>query len=500
MNRSHAWLSRAGDLLSPIVVKEVRQMVRGRDFAWSFAGSLLAGLAIAFAGSANALAGNTTAGRSTYFWLVSWLAVAGLALIPMSAFNALRNERVEQTFDLMMLTAMSPRRVITGKLLAQVIRMMTLFAAVAPFIAMSFLLGGIDFATIAVSVGLLFAASLLMSAFGLFLSTLMSSRAMSGLVYVGVGLIALMLVNVTRAFSTVGFFFRGSSPAGPSWTWVVGLTVTLIAAAVVNLVLLADNRLALTTANRVTPLRIGFLVQFLVIIGAGAANLHEPLNTRLDVVQMLNVFGGLHLALVAMFVVTEDVQVTPSVWRRVKASRWGHPLLAMFRPGAAYGALYVLVQMALLLAVAFILGANDLQYRWLLATCGYISLFTALPVLVMRGLYPRAGALQRRAGILVALVLALILPDVIHYLFVQPDVLNLNFGRRHLINPFRALANWPTVEANAWLAAPTVFALFGYGSMIGLLLNRPTGPAAPATDQTTSTPASDRQSRADVLG
>ena len=33
----------------------------------------------------------------------------------------------------------------------------------------------------------------------------------------------------------------------------------------VNLVLLAENRLSLPTENRVTPLRLGFLAQFLLI-------------------------------------------------------------------------------------------------------------------------------------------------------------------------------------------------------------------------------------------
>jgi len=203
---------------------------------------------------------------------------------------------------------------------------------------------------------------------------------------------------------------------------------------------------------------------------------------------------------VAMFVVTEDVQVTPSVWQRVKASRWGHPLLAIFRPGAAFGALYVLVQMALLLGVAYMLDASHHQYRRLLATCGYICLFTAIPVLLMRAVHPGSGALQRRAGILVGLVLALVLPDVIHYLVWQPDVLSLSFGRRHLINPLRTIANWVTVETSGWTIGPILFALAGYASFVALMIRRPTDPANQPVATTTSTESPDQQSRADVLG
>ena len=99
------------------------------------------------------------------------------------AFSALRNERMEQTLELITLTALSPRRVVIGKLLAQGVKLATLFAAVAPFIAMSFLLGGVDFVTILIALLVLFMWSLWASAAGLFLSTLLKSRAMSGLVF-----------------------------------------------------------------------------------------------------------------------------------------------------------------------------------------------------------------------------------------------------------------------------------------------------------------------------
>ena len=87
---------------------------------------------------------------------------------------------MEQTLELITLTALSPRRVVIGKLLAQGVKLGTLFAAMAPFIAMSFLLGGIDFVTILVSLLVLFMWSLWASAACLFLSSLLKSRAMSG--------------------------------------------------------------------------------------------------------------------------------------------------------------------------------------------------------------------------------------------------------------------------------------------------------------------------------
>ena len=56
------------------------------------------------------------------------LAFLGLVVVPLGAFSALRNERLEQTLELITLTALSPRRVVIGKLLAQGVKLATLFA------------------------------------------------------------------------------------------------------------------------------------------------------------------------------------------------------------------------------------------------------------------------------------------------------------------------------------------------------------------------------------
>ena len=53
-----AWLEDLSDWLSPIVVKEVRQIVRGREFFYAFSITLLAAMAVAFFGAADALTAN----------------------------------------------------------------------------------------------------------------------------------------------------------------------------------------------------------------------------------------------------------------------------------------------------------------------------------------------------------------------------------------------------------------------------------------------------------
>jgi hypothetical protein len=472
MSRSQAlfaWLDRASDWLSPIVIKEVRQIVRGREFMSSFGACLLGGLLVAFFGAGDALSGEGTSGRWTFVALMTCLTILGLAFVPLGAFSALRNERMEQTLELITLTALSPRRVVVGKLLAQGVKLATLFAAVAPFIAMSFLLGGVDFVTILIALLVLFMWSLWASAAGLFLSTLLKSRTMSGLAFVGVAVIVLMIFGMSRplffllsrgAFATgVGF---GVSPAsGYNW-WVLAITTTSCLMTMANLVLLAENRLSLPTENRVTALRIGFLAQFLLTAGWFLTFIDEPPGTRSAAIDVFGVFGGVHLAVVAMFTVTEDLIVPRrALLQMQRLSRWRW-LLAMFRPGGGRGAAYVLVQMAIFLAAAWLFDPTPMKLRWVLAMCGYICLFTGVPTLVFRLARPaRPASLLLRAGLLLVLSLSLLLPDIIHYLLWQPDVLGFSYAARHLINPFRTLANWASVEANGWLWVPTLLGLIG---------------------------------------
>jgi hypothetical protein len=485
MSRSRAPLHRlenASDWLSPIVVKEVRQAVRGREFHYSFAITLLVGLAVAFFGAADALGGNGTSGRWTFAALMGCLTLLGLAVVPLGAFSALRNERLEQTLELITLSALSPRRIVIGKLLAQGVKLATLFAGLAPFIAMSFLLGGIDFGTILVSLPILFMWSMWACAACLFLSSLLKTRAMSGVVFGGVGVV-LFLFLVVFGLPRLMFFLMSRGAFGGmsvgfgvmrgSQSWLeLAIMTTVCLATMGNLVLLAENRLSLPSEDRVTALRAGFFGQFLLIVAWTLSFINEPPSVRSNAAQALGVLGGLHLALVAMFTVTEDLVVPRRVLLRMNAVSPWRRLLAMFGPGGGRGALYVLAQMALYLAAAWLIRPTWVSLRWFLAVCGYTCFFTGLPAAAFRVLRPASAAsFQLRAAVLAMLAMALILPDIVYYLLSQSTLFELRYAGRHLFNPIRTLANWRLVEANHGFAIPVLLGLTGlaaYLTLIGL--------------------------------
>ncbi len=496
-----AWLEHASDWLSPIVVKEVRQLTSGREFHYSFSISLILGLAVAFFGATAALAADGTSGRWTFAALMACLALFGLVVVPLSAFNALRTERLEQTLELITLTALSPRRVVIGKLLAQGVKLATLFAGLAPFIAMSFLLGGIDFATILVWMVVLFSWSLWACALSLFASSLFKTRAVSGLVFGAFGMVLFLAVVVFGVPRVLFFAMRSGAFGGGgvaavgfggsmSW-WMLAMITTFCLASMMNLVLLAENRLSLPTENRVTPLRVGFAAQFLMMVVWMLSFIGEPATVRSTASVALGVLGGLHLALVAMFTVTEDLILPRRVLARMHTWSPVRHMLAILSPGGGRGAVYVIAQMAILLVAVRILKPSTGGIGWYVAICGYICFFTGVPVAAFRLVRPSDEAsFHLRVATLVSLPVAMLLPDILYYMLWRPDSFDVSFATRHLISP-RTLANWDLVARHTF-AIPVALGLIGvaaYSIVIGAGMRmteesaiEPRGSAAPARE------------------
>jgi hypothetical protein len=463
------WLDRASDRLSPIVVKEVRQIVRGREFNYSVMGSLVVGLIVAFFGAATASAGTGGTGQSVFTALTACLALIGIVIVPIGAFSALRNERLEQTMDLITVTSLSARKVIIGKLLAQAVKLATLFAGMAPFVATSFLLGGIDFVSIVLSLALVFFVSLWVCAAALMVSSLAKSRGMSGVLLIGGGfalvlflgglqIVSAVMMSLVGGRGGISAFSLGLSAAGPEGWWIFGFLTTLGTASLVNLVLLAENRLSSAVDNKSTGLRIGLLVQFLAIIALFCALAWFGPSSMAAPVGPMIALGFVHLGLVAAFTVSEDFTVSRRVQRQMHTTAWWRPLAAFLWPGAGRGAAYILVQMALLLLAAWSLATRPLHMQVALAACGYILFFTGSPTVVLRSVRPGVTSFVVRIAILVLVSASLVLPDVLYYFLARPERLSLTFTDRHLFNPFRTLMNWNRVGS---FAVPQIIGVLG---------------------------------------
>jgi hypothetical protein len=463
------------DWLSPIVVKEVRQMVRGREFNYSFGLSLLTGMIVAFMGGMEALAGSIGAGAGIFTALLTCLAVIGVAVVPLSTLNALRVERSERTLDLVTVTALSPRKIVIGKLLTQAVKLLTLFAGLAPFMAMSFLLGGIDLITILMSLAGLFLWSLWACSTALMLSSLTKSRALSIAVSGFAALAFFVIAGLGRSLYYSFTMYSGSAlvgfPIGLSMGigWRFAAMVAICLTTMVNLLLIAENRLSPPTVDRVTALRIGFLAQFLLIVVLVVVSMPAPVGTvrfGSTLVSVLGVFAGLQLAAVAFFTVSENLGSPRSIRSLAAKSQWEWTMV-LFRPGGGRGAAYVLVQMILLFGAGKYLAATDSDFNWLIAICGYICFFTGVPAVIAQRWSPQffQPPYTRVAVVLLFSTMSL-LAEIMHYVETggTPGV-----SVSHVLSPFRALANWNIVENNHWDLYAFTLGFVGLLSYLGLI-------------------------------
>jgi hypothetical protein len=459
------------DRLSPIVVKEIRQMVRGREFTYSFGLSLIAGLLVAFFGLADAMTSAGTSGPKVFSALMVCLGLLGVAVVPIGTFSALRSERVDQTLDLITQTTLSPRSIVVGKLMTQWIKLITLFAGLAPFIAMSFLLGGIDLQTILISLAVLFMWSMWVCAACLFLSSASQSRAMSAIVFIGLGLVVIFVLGSASSV-VIRILFGGPAVGGFGMSevgWTLAASTVLCFVSMTNLVLLAENRLSLAIEDRSTALRVGFFVQFLLILAciAGPVLAKATGYTAPDTIEALGVLGGIHLSITAIFAITEDMVLSRRVFRRVQKSL-GKPWLAIFRAGGGRGAAWILTQMGVLLATGLYISTDRLQFRWLLAICGYICFFSGVPTVICRRMFNGMRTSYVRAGILLFFPIVGISADLFQYFLAPSRIFDGTFSAYHILNPFRALANWSEVETQGLLFGPVIMGLAGLISYLEL--------------------------------
>ena len=163
------FLESAGDRLNPILVKETRQSLKSRQFTLWFV-LLLIGCwvttigAIAYVGpSIHYL----SLGGRLLFIYYAILALPLMVVTPFSAYRSLSSEHEENTSDLLEVSSLSARHLINGKLGSALLQIVIYLAALAPCIAFTYLLRGVELTTIALLLTYAVLASIGLSAVGL---------------------------------------------------------------------------------------------------------------------------------------------------------------------------------------------------------------------------------------------------------------------------------------------------------------------------------------------
>ena len=130
------------DWFSPILIKELRQGMRGRVFVISFL-ILQAFLILLVLGNvAAATQGMLLQVQTGFFWGI--LGVALTVLMPMRGLNAVSQEVKRNTMETVLLTRMTSWRVVFGKWSALFAQSLLLATAVMPYVVVRYFIGGTD--------------------------------------------------------------------------------------------------------------------------------------------------------------------------------------------------------------------------------------------------------------------------------------------------------------------------------------------------------------------
>ncbi|RKH71751.1 ABC transporter permease [Corallococcus interemptor] len=320
-----------GDRLNPLVVKEVRQGLRTRVFWVSFGLLLAACLVLSLIAYANTHDSTyTREGRSYFFSFFVCLALVHFGLIPFNAYRSLAREREDETWSLLLLTGLGPRRILRGKVASFLVQAVLYASAVGPFLLFSYFLNGIDLPTILMVLLLGGAWLVFLTLVSVCAATLADSRMGRAAVR-----LALVGVLVVTFFQSLTFAFVMTNERGSGFSfdrdfflglvtalWVLGSNGWLVFETAVS-------RLSLVTEDYTRHPRRALVAQVvLTFVGMMAVWWLQDWDN--NILEVMGILGGLHLIFVSLFVGTD----VDGLARPLRAGTRGWSL---FKPGALRG-------------------------------------------------------------------------------------------------------------------------------------------------------------------
>lgn len=354
-------LEHAGDWFNPILVKETRQALKSSQFTITFVLVLAACwiVTIGVVASIGPRVFYSAEGGTLLAWYYAVLALPLLVVVPLSAFRSLTAEREDNTYDLLSITTLKPRQIITGKLGSAIAQMAVYFSVIAPCLAFTYLLRGVDLPTIATLLLFTFFWSLGLCMVGILLATLTMQRFAQ--VFILVGFVATLLFmfycGVMLGYSAAYYGRSVLGGVGEGFWIFLSVLATIYLTFFALAYFAAAGMITFTSENRSTPLRACMVVQQAAFIGWMAYAWLES-NFPLEITLALVIVAGVYWYVMGTFLTAEKPGMSQRVRRRLPQSFFGRMFLSWLNPGPASGYLFVIanatsIVMLCLFAIAF---------------------------------------------------------------------------------------------------------------------------------------------------
>jgi hypothetical protein len=434
LSRAERW----SDRVNPIFLRELQQAFNGKAFVGVIFGSMIAifliGLLIALRPDSS-----FERGRDVFIPVLMVLTPVMTMVLPMQAFNSMQHELREGAVDQLLMSELSPGRIVRGKLLAAALLALVFMATFAPLLAVTYLLRGIDVALIGICLAFSFLFALGAAAVGMAMGAVTMIKPLQHLARMGVsaGLAGLTLVVMGNTWSIVRDVASLRSPgelqamAGTAIGIVLGIVLmSMIAAAV----------LTHGYENRSTPFRVfPFVVTAVAYVFAAWVAPRADLGEFAWVWAMVCSLGALPFVIAA---VTEGNVLSPRVRTLVPKNRVLALLAAPFLPGSDRGLLFLLLLLGVLIGLAKLVvavtGAHVASEMGAVVTmvlC-YLVIWTCVLRWLRGDSRGHKGRVRAIAGLVLLFVLACALPAVLD-LATAGEIQRWSWP--HLLNPFFTL-------------------------------------------------------------
>lgn len=477
-SRLDRWAEGVGDWVNPILVKEVRQALKSRQFALNFGVLLL----FAWAGSLIGLAamGPDAAwearGPSMFYLYYLALAFALLVVVPYGAFRSLATEQEDLTYELLAITALGPRQIVAGKLACAAMQMLIYLSVLMPCLAFTYLLRGIDLPTIGLVIAWTVFGSLLLSAAGLLLGSMSLQRMLQPVISVS-AVAGLFVLFIYACVGVGGLVLEGwLEPSGEFWIFNAA-AATIAASYFVLFFLATAAQVSFASHNRSTPLRIVVFFQFLLWT-AWFGGLWMAHQRPSDMLLVYAAVAGAHWYTMGIFFTAESPRLSLRVRRHLPRSFLGRMLFTWFNPGPGTGLMFSLgggLTVWLLTGVAALWAswpsgwaARDTLHGFCAAGMAYMAIYLGAEVLILR-LLRRFTAVPLSTGVVVQLLLVFLggaLPTILSLLLYPTN----RYGPLHFLNYFYTLAALAEGSAQAQATSLLPFLAGVAAVMLGLNL------------------------------
>lgn len=410
-----ALLLRVAERLNPMLVKEVRQALNGRLFRVGYLLALTAAFCIAMV---MLMSGGRPNGAALALAMFGCMGVSIFAFVPLSAFMSMGGEWDENTYDLLVLSNLTPRRIVWGKLGAAFVQTLVSFSAFLPFFVFAFLLRGVNLPSLLLLLGGALVVSPAAALVAIGLSSLTTNRFLR---------IVLLVVLVAGLFMLVG----GSIGLGSEFLAIGFSSMSLLQQCAIIGVLAsvalvigwisaetACTRLAHPEENRSTGLRITLLLAVLGGIAWGRYAITQ--GADLEFVSALWLIAQFVLVLPAASFVTEPEPLGRRVAHELPRRGLLALLVSPLLPGGGRGVQYWLLLQLVLAAGALWLaratgtwGSADWWDEGLLSALlagAFASCYVLLPTLLVRTRNTLKRRMIARVLVPISFLLLLLVP------------------------------------------------------------------------------------------